>query len=160
MSSINKARRLLIIDDFIKRAVEKCTFDVKLTNRPITGDGNAEDEADCFRLGNMTKSLIVVNAEMLRVAAYYPASFMTSKSVVRVEFVAINPLADDDVGARKVMNKRPSVVIEEGLVLVRHSSTLEGVLHHLRKHGRYMSDRGDNGGKIQLVRTEKLTPST
>jgi hypothetical protein len=140
MSSINKARRLLIIDDFIKCAIEKGTFDIKLTNRPITGDGNAEDEVDCLRLGNRTESLIVVNAEMLRVAAYYPTSFMTSKSALIVEFMAINPLADDDVGARRVMNKRPGVVVEEGLVLVRHSSTLQGVLHHLTKHGRYMRD--------------------
>jgi hypothetical protein len=73
--------------------------------------------------------------------------------------MAINSLADDDVGARRARNKRPCVVVDEGLVLVLHSSTPEGVLHHLTKHGRYRRDRGDDGGEIQHVRIVKLTPS-
>jgi hypothetical protein len=85
ISSINKTRRLLTIDNFIKHVVEKGIFDVKMTNMPIIGDGNTEDEADRFRLGNRTGSLVIVDARTLRVAAYYPTSFVTSKSAVRVE---------------------------------------------------------------------------
>jgi hypothetical protein len=44
-----------------------------------------------------------------------------------VEFIAINPLIGDNVDVRR-RNKRPGVVVEEGLVLIRHSSTPEGVL--------------------------------
>jgi hypothetical protein len=127
MSSINKPRRLLTIDNSIKRSVEKDIFDVKLTNMPSTRDGNAEDEANRFRLGNRTESLIIIDAGTLRVATYYPTSFVTSESAVRVEFMAINPLIGDNVDVRR-RNKRPGVVVEEGLVLIRHSSTPEGVL--------------------------------
>jgi hypothetical protein len=38
--------------------------------------------------------------------------------------MAINPLIGDNIGVRR-RNKRPGIVVEEGLVLIRHSSTPE-----------------------------------
>jgi hypothetical protein len=105
MSGINKTRRLLTVNHFVKVAVEKGILDIKLTDRPITGDSDAEDEAYGFKLGNRTKGLVVVDAWALRVATDDPTSFATSKHAIRVELMAIDPLADDDVGARCARNK-------------------------------------------------------
>jgi hypothetical protein len=83
MSGINKTGWLLTVNHFVKDAVEKGILNIKLTDRPITGDSNAEDEADYFRLGNRTEGLIVVDAWALRVAVDYPMrSFAMSKRAV------------------------------------------------------------------------------
>jgi hypothetical protein len=80
------------------------------------------------RLDNRAECLIIVDAWTLRVSTNHPASFVSSKSSVRVKFVPKDPFIGDHICMRRVRNERPGVVVEKSLVFVRHSSTPERVL--------------------------------
>jgi hypothetical protein len=79
---IHKTRWLLAVDNLIKVAMEKSILDIKLTNRPGAGDGKVENQANHGRLGNWTKSLIIVNSGTLRESTNNPASFIARKSPI------------------------------------------------------------------------------
>ena len=127
MSRVNKAWRLLIVDGLLQVFVKKCVLHVQLVDRPAPGSGDAEDDADHRRLDDGAECLIVVNAVALSEAANNPASLVTGKGTIGVEFMLINPLACHNIGARGLGDDPPSVVVDEGLVLIRHGSTPLGV---------------------------------
>jgi hypothetical protein len=137
---INKTWWLLTIYHFIQVVIEKGILDIELTDRPRAGDSNGEDETDGGRLDNRTEGLIIVEAWTLRVSTNHPASFMASKSSIRVKFVPKDPFTGDHICMRRARNERPGFVVEKSLVLVRHSSTPERVLESLAKSGWNRSD--------------------
>jgi len=76
-------------------------------------------------------------------AANNPASLVTGKRTIGVEFMLINPLASHNVRAGWAQDETPGVVADEGLVLIRHGSTPLGVGESAPVVPPY---RGDGGG--------------
>jgi hypothetical protein len=63
---ILKTKRLLIVNCFLKRAMEESIFDVDLVNRPLRRNGYTEYCANGARLNNRRESFIIVNPMLLR----------------------------------------------------------------------------------------------
>ena len=121
MSRVNKAWRLLTVDGLLQVSVKKSVLHVQLVDRPAPGSGDAEDDADRRWLDDGAERLIVVDAVALSEAANNPASLVTGKGTIGVEFMLINPLACHNIGARGLGDDPPSVVVDECLVLLSHS---------------------------------------
>jgi len=126
-SGVNKARRLLTVDGLLQVAVKKGVLHIQLVDRPATRGGDAEDDTNRRRLDNGAEGHIVVDVVALSEATNDPASLVTGKRTVGVEFMLINPLASHNVHARWSWDETPGVVVDEGLVLVRHGSEPLGV---------------------------------
>jgi len=99
-SGVNKARRLMTVDGLLQVAVKKGVLHIQLVDRPATRGGDAEDDMNRRRLDNGAKGLIVVDVVALSEATNDPASLVTGKRTVGVEFMLINPLASHNVHAR------------------------------------------------------------
>ena len=124
VSRVNKAWRLLLtVDGLLQVSVKKGVLHVQLVDQPAPGSGDAEDDADRRRLDDRVERLIVVDAVALSEAANNPASLVTGKRTIGVEFMLINPLASHNVRAGWAQDETPGVVADEGLVLIRHGST-------------------------------------
>ena len=123
--------------------MKKGVLHIQLVDRPMTRGGDAEDDANLRRLDDEAEGLIVVDAVTLSEATNDPASIVTGKGTVGVEFMLINPLASHNVRARWSRDETPGVVVDEGLVLIRHGSTPLGVGESAPIVPRY---RGDGGG--------------
>ena len=91
-TGINKTRRLLAIDLLVKIAVEEGILDIKLVDRPRTGDRNGEDDADGGRFDNRAERLVEVDARLLGVATDHPPSLIPSQPSIRMEFMLEDPL--------------------------------------------------------------------
>jgi len=127
VSRVNKAWRLLTVDGLLQVSMKKSVLHVQLVDRLAPGSGDAEDDADRRRLDDRVERLIVVDAVALSEAANNPASLVTGKRTIRVEFVLINPLASHNIRAGWSRDEMPCVVVDEGLELVHHGSTPLGV---------------------------------
>jgi hypothetical protein len=90
-SGVDKARRLLAVDDLVKSAMEEGILDVELVDRPGTGDGDAEDDANRGLSDHEAESLIEINPGLLREPANNPASLVTCKAAVRSKLVLEEP---------------------------------------------------------------------
>ena len=95
--------------------VKKGILHVQLVDRPLTRSSDAEDDPNRGRLDDGAERLVVVDAVSLGEAADNPMSPMTSQRDVGVELVLEDPLAGDDVGARRPGDEAPRVV-DESLV--------------------------------------------
>lgn len=78
-------------------------------------------------LDHEAEGLIVVHAMFLTEPADDPPSFMAGKGAVGVELVLEDPFARHDVGAKGMRNQHPSVIVDEGSVLLCHGCTPVGV---------------------------------
>lgn len=76
----------------------------------------------------MTECLVIIDVELLRVATNDTPSLVSCKRSVEVEFVFENPLADENISARRMGNKRSSVIFKEGVIVVNHGLTPVGIL--------------------------------
>ena len=85
---IFKTKWLLTIDCFLKRAMKKSVFYIKLMNRPRRRDGDAKDSTNSAGFDNWRESLIIIDAMLLRVTTAYPASFITCKTSIGIKFVS------------------------------------------------------------------------
>jgi hypothetical protein len=117
---INKTRWLLAINHFLKVSMEKGILDVMLSDRLGARDGDLKNKSDGGGLDARAERLIIVDARALRVAPDNPASLPTSKSVIRVEFVAKNPLVGNHVSMRWTRHERPGAVVKKSLIFLCH----------------------------------------
>jgi hypothetical protein len=115
-SWVDETRRLLAVDRLFQMAMKKSIFHVELM------DGEAEDDPYRRRFDNRTESLVEVDAVLLREPANNPSGLVTSKGAVGVVLVLEDPLAGDDISARRSRNKPPGAVVDERLVLFNHRS--------------------------------------
>ena len=83
-----KPERLLTIDRFLKGAMKKIIFYIKLMDRPRRRDGDAKDSTNSAGFDNWRESLIIIDAMLLRVTTAYPASFITCKTSIGIKFVS------------------------------------------------------------------------
>jgi hypothetical protein len=113
-------------------------LDIELVDRPIPG----EDDADGGELDDRAEGLIVVHAEALGEAPKNPASLVAVQGAIRSQFVAKEPLASGRIGAGRTWNQVPSVVVQQGRVLLLHGPTLVRV-------GEGGADEGGNRGDVR-----------
>jgi hypothetical protein len=74
-----------------------------------------QDSVDGAQFDDRGECLIKVDPLLLLEAVDYPSSFATFQGSIRVELVLEQPLAGDDVDARRSRNECPCGVILEGL---------------------------------------------
>jgi hypothetical protein len=149
-AGVDESGRLLGIDNLVESAIEEGILDVKLMDGLGARDGDVEDKLNGGGLDDGAESLIVVNARMRGEVAENPAHLAPSQGAVGVELVMKDPLAGDHVGAGQARHERPGAVVDEGLVLIGHSSTPERILKSLARHGRYAVD-GVHGREVESV---------
>jgi hypothetical protein len=120
---ILKTKRLLTVNCFLKRAMEKSIFDIKLVNRPRRRDNYTKNYANGAGLNNKREGFIVVNAMLLRKTTTNPASFIARKTTIGVEFLSKNPLTGDNVCTRRVRNELPGIILKKSRKLLAHGSS-------------------------------------
>jgi hypothetical protein len=86
------------------------------------------------------KVSVVVDAGALGVTTDDPARLAPTKGAVGVELMPKDPLSHDHVSARRPGHERLGVVVDEGLVLSRHSSTPERILESLSSRSGHLVD--------------------
>jgi hypothetical protein len=149
-AGVDESGRLVAVDNLVESAIEEGILDVKLTDGPGAGDGDVEDKPNGGGLDDGAKSLVVVVAGTLGETAENPARLAPSQGAVGVELVMKDPLAGDHVGAGRLRHERPSAVVDEGLVLIGHSSAPERILNSLASRGRHGVD-GVRGGEVEPI---------
>jgi hypothetical protein len=102
--------------------VEEGILDVQLMNHLVSREdtpngGEPDDEAE---------GLIVVHSGALSEAPKDPTSLVSIKRAVRGELLLKNPLASNHIGARWTQHQVPSVVGQQGHVLL-HSAAPVGI---------------------------------
>lgn len=100
VDGVDEARRLLTVDRLLQIAMEEGILHIELVNGPPVGDGEAEDDSDCSRLDDRTKSLIIVDAGLLRVPANHPTRLVPSEGAICMKFVFQDPFTGDDIDPR------------------------------------------------------------
>lgn len=124
VDGVDEARRLLTVDRLLQIAMEEGILHVELVNGPPMGDGEAEDDSDCSRLDDRTKSLIIVDAGLLRVPANHPTRLVPSEGAICMKFVFEDPFTGDDIDPRGTRNQGPCVVVNQRLIFVTHCTEL------------------------------------
>jgi len=87
----------------------------------------SEHDRNCGRLDKWTEGLVEVHAWALGEVMEDPACLVPFQSSISMELVLEDPLAGDDVGARRARNKIPSLVRQQSVVLGFHSSPPIGI---------------------------------
>jgi hypothetical protein len=90
--------------------VEEGILNVELMDRPISGEGEGQDDANCGELDDGAEVLVVVHSRALREAPKDPTGLVAVEGVVRGQLVAKEPLAGDHVGAWWTRHQVPGVV--------------------------------------------------
>jgi hypothetical protein len=107
--------------------MEEGILHIELLNRPVTRDNSGEHRANGGRFHNRAESLIVVDSGALSETPKGPASLVAIKCPVSAELVREDPLAGDNVGALRPVNKLPGPIAHQGLVLILHCRTPIGI---------------------------------
>jgi hypothetical protein len=127
-SRVDEASGLATADKLGELAMEEGVLDIELASLPLKGDRDGEDNADYGWFENWTECLVGVNALLLRGTAKHAACFVVVERVIRLQLVAKDPHAGDDVGIPRRRHKIPSVVAEESTILLGHSLEPVGIL--------------------------------
>jgi hypothetical protein len=130
---VNKTRGPLAIHHFLKIFMKKDILDIKLSNRPGAGEGDLKNKADGGMFDDRVERLIIVYSRALGIALDNPPSLATSKSAIRVEFVAKNLLACDHVSTRSLRHQSPSAFVQKSLVFLYHGYPPERILKSLAR---------------------------
>src|SRR3989337_901681 len=122
MRGVDETGGLLTVNLLLEVAMKEGVGDIHLMNRPATGDRELKDGADRARFDNRCKRLSEVNASMLPKPTDHPASLVALKCTIRAGLMAKDPLAADDIGARRARNQCPGTVPLKGAELFLHRS--------------------------------------
>jgi hypothetical protein len=112
--------------------VQKHVLHIKLMNRPGAGDGQEEHGANRGRLDHRVVGLIVVDVGSLDEIAKDPTSLVPLQRAVRVELVLKNPLAGDNVEAKRARDNIPGNVGDKGRKLFFHGAHQFGSMRATR----------------------------
>jgi hypothetical protein len=103
-------------------AMEEGILDVELMDCPVPGEGKGEAGSNGGELNDGVEGLVVVHSRALGEALKDPTGLVAVEGAVRGQFVGKEPLAGDRVGAWWTRHQVPSVVGQQGRVLL-HSAT-------------------------------------
>jgi hypothetical protein len=123
LGGVNKPSRLDAVDCLIQGAMEKSILHIKLVNRPGARQSQSENHPNGGWLDNWTEGFIIVNAWPLCEPTKDPTSFVVVKRAIGLELVTKNPLAGDEVDARRVRHQGPGVIVLQSIKLGLHSLT-------------------------------------
>lgn len=93
-----------------------------------------------------TGRLVKINTEFLGESTENPPCLVLVKKAIEVKFVLKDPPVRNNVGIERGTNKIPSIVRQDGMILIDHSNmpveVFESSTNKLRKRG----DRASGGG--------------
>jgi hypothetical protein len=160
-SGIDEAGGLAAIDSLCQSVVEEGILDVELMDHPIPGEGEGEDSANCGKFGELddgVEGLVEVHYGALGEAPKDPTGLVTVEGAVQGQLVAKEPLVGDHVSAWGTRHQVPSVVGQQGRVLL-HSAAPVGVGEDgangggdrggVRRSGSRVSRQDQSGGERQ-----------
>jgi hypothetical protein len=101
--------------------MEEGILDVELMDRPILGEGEGEVSENDSELDDGAEGLIVVHFGALGEASNDPTGFVAVEGAIQSHLVAKEPVAGDHIGAWRTWHQVPSVVDQQGRVLLFHS---------------------------------------
>ena len=120
MRGIDETDGLLTINLLLKMVVKEGVGDIHLMNWPASGHRKLEDGADRARFDNRCKRLSEVNSSALSKTMNHPTILVALKCTIRAGLVAKDPLACDDIGARRPGNQCPGTVPLKSVELFLH----------------------------------------
>ena len=115
-------------------------LDVQLMHGPPASESQREHCANGSWLHYWAGGLVVVDTGALSKAPENPACLVPLKSTVGPAFVSPDPLAGDDVGARRTRYQIPCLVAEERSVLLFHRAASVRVQQGLADRRGYRGD--------------------
>ena len=101
MSSVLKTSGLCTVDCLRERVMEEGILNVQLVNGPPARERQGQNCANGRWLDHKTKSLIEVHTWALSEPAKNPASLVPLQRTISLELVLVDPLAGDQIGARR-----------------------------------------------------------
>jgi hypothetical protein len=107
--------------------VEESVCNIKLMRRPLLASDEGENRADGGGLHNRRERLPEIDTGSLSVAANNPTRFIPLERSVGAQLVFPYPFASNDTDAGRAMDKRPGVVVQQGIVLGLHGGHPVGV---------------------------------
>ena len=99
---------------------KKSVINIKLAKAPLAMKCNAEHSTNGDRTDHGTESLVKINTLLLVKAFSNKPSFIPSNRAIEILFDAKNPFVAHYVLHRARGNERPSVVLDESIILVLH----------------------------------------
>ncbi|KAJ9565348.1 hypothetical protein OSB04_001314 [Centaurea solstitialis] len=130
------ARRLTHVNSLSEITMKKGILNIKLMNRPVTGDGDAKNRADSGRFDNWTESVIKVQTRLLRETLSNKTGFVTLKTSITVKLMAKQPTIANYVSIRGFRNKIPRVVRNNSSHFSIHGGPPMRVTHGLSSRPR------------------------
>lgn len=116
-----EAVRLLHIDVLLNIAIEKGGFDVHLFHVPIHNRRKRKNRFVAHGLYHRRESVMVVTALLLFESSNNPACLVASGFLRRASLHDVDPATSQDTSPLRRLDKAPSVVVHEGLVLISHA---------------------------------------
>jgi len=107
--------------------MEESILDIELVNRPLAGESQRENRANCGRFNDWAECLGKVNTRALSEATKNPTCLVTLQRTVGEELVLENPLAGDNVGMSGARNQIPSLVLKESSMFFFHGGPPIGI---------------------------------
>lgn len=80
----------------------------------------AKNNTDGGWFDDWIEGLIVINTWLLRIATDYSLCLVFGKGTIRMQLMLRNTFVSDNVGTRRATDEGPSVVVDQGLILVLH----------------------------------------
>jgi hypothetical protein len=77
--------------------MEEGVIDIELTDLPVGGEGDGENNPDGSLFNHRAKCLDEIDAMLLGEAAQHPPCFVAVEPTVRLELLAKNALVGDDI---------------------------------------------------------------
>ena len=100
--------------------IEKDVINIKLAKAPLALKCNAEHSMDDDEIDYRTESLLKINTQLLVKAFSKKLSFIPSNRAIGILFDAKNLIVAHYVLPRARENERPSVVLDESIILGLH----------------------------------------
>ena len=138
--------RLHHIDLLGEMLVEKDVINTKLAKAPLVMECNAEQNADGDEIDYRTESLVKINTWLLVKAFSNKSSFIPSNRAIRILFDAKKPFVAHGVLPRARGNERPSVILDERIILELHGLNPLWILESLSDSAAFR-DRWKDGGE-------------
>jgi hypothetical protein len=153
-SGVDDAGGLAAVNSLCQSAVEEGILDVQLMDRLVSEEGEGEDGSNGRELDDGAEGLIVVHSGALGEALNDLMGLVEVKGAVQGQLVVKEPLADDHVGAWWTRHQVPSVVGQQGHVLL-HSAMPVGSVRATRTE----EGTGEASGGVSVVSATRINRS-
>lgn len=128
---INKPRWLGDIYFFGESALEERIVDVKLFDRPSSGDRKLQDQTNCNRLDDRTKCLGIVHSVLLCVTTSNPARLIPVNRTISKIFDSMDPPRTNNMLRWQRRNQFKSMVSNLSIILSTHRTSPILISHGL-----------------------------